>query len=256
LKYSIQTFIEDYCNNRDFSITDNFAVHLSKIFIESEDDSHFYAKSRSMKTLFFNQNGIPRKSFIHKIYQDLSSEFPKKTNHFEVFPGGIQSEKRAFEQVRRKTIEYIINSFKSAVESRAISQLWKSRKKGILENEPEEKAQGLLVVYIMGILNGKGFVARELKSGIGYVDLLVIISNISHLIELKILTDKYTGIEQLDKYMKTENRKVGHLVLFDARPHSNKSTIPSKIETKAGKIKTYIIEINPIPPSHLNKPLS
>jgi hypothetical protein len=100
----------------------------------------------------------------------------------------------------------------------------------------------------------KGFVLREMPSGIGYIDIAVIFSSTMHLVEMKVLTSKFSGPSQLEIYMKTEKRREGWLVVFDARdPKKRKQIVPSAIVTDAGKVKVITIDINPKPPSEHSK---
>ena len=57
------------------------------------------------------------------------------------------------------------------------------------------------------MLAESGLVWRELSSGVGFVDVVVVLSRIPHLIELKILKSRYHGAAQLGEYMKKESRR-------------------------------------------------
>jgi hypothetical protein len=88
-----------------------------------------------------------------------------------------------------------------------------------------------------------------MASGIGFVDLAIILAGTIHLIEMKLIRTKVTGIAQLTTYMKTENRRRGWLVFFDARQLPNSARIPASITLPAGKVTVVRININPTPPS-------
>ena len=104
------------------------------------------------------------------------------------------------------------------MEAKAIDAFWRSRKNGTLEPSPEKIAQALLALFAVGALRNKAIVLRELRSGVGYVDLALIRSGVLHLLELKILRNSFRGAAQLQSYMETEQRREGWLVVFDARP--------------------------------------
>ncbi len=149
----------------------------------------------------------------------------------------------------RRTIRKILFELKTAVESRAIDVFWVSRKKNRLRNKPEKVAQGLLAVFGKGTLLNTGLVLRELFSGIGFVDVAVIIARTLHLIEVKIVKGSFAGIEQLGSYMKTEHRKEGWLICFDARPERKQNDIQSQIILPHGVVRTVVVNINPTKPS-------
>ncbi len=91
---------------------------------------------------------------------------------------------------------------------------------------------------------------REVGSGIGFVDIVVMLSTTPHLVELKMLKGKMTGASQIQTYMRTEDRATGWLVFFDARPNdSREEEIPATLDVPEGRISVLIIDINPIPPS-------
>jgi hypothetical protein len=141
----------------------------------------------------------------------------------------------------------LLAEFKNAVESRAIDGFWRSRRKGQLRAKPEKLAQVLLAVFAKAVVGDSGLVLRELASGIGFVDVGITFGGPIHLIELKILTGRLIGVEQLATYMRTEHRKQGWLLLLEARK-SKKSAIPDRFETPAGSIRTIVVDINPVAP--------
>ncbi len=168
------------------------------------------------------------------------------------FPGGVSKDVKFLSRQRRQTIAAVLKRFREAVESRAIDTFWQSRKQGKLARNPELIGQGLLAVFVRGVLSPdhKGLVLREVYSGIGYVDVSVIFASTLHLIEMKMLKSKFVGPSQLENYMKTEQRNEGWLVVFDARHPSRKTvTIPDSIPTHAGNIRVVVVDINPTPPS-------
>ena len=89
----------------------------------------------------------------------------------------------------------------------------------------------------------------EIPSGIGFVDVEIKLANVLHLVELKVMTRALKGTRQLQTYMKTERRREGWLVLFDARPPRRKDAVPPQIPTPDGIIRVVVVDINPLPPS-------
>jgi hypothetical protein len=98
----------------------------------------------------------------------------------------------------------------------------------------------------------RGLTFREVLSGAGFVDFVVLLSRTPHLIELKIMREHYEGAAQLGTYMEKESRKEGWLVLFDARTHLNRTSIPLKTQVRGGVINNVVVDINPVSPSRID----
>lgn len=86
-------------------------------------------------------------------------------------------------------------------------------------------------------------------SGVGFVDVEIMLGTVPHLIEFKMLKGKLTGDEQLSTYMATEKRPIGWLILIDARKPERKTKLPEKLNVSAGTIHILVVDINPVPPS-------
>lgn len=131
-----------------------------------------------------------------------------------------------------------------------MNSFWKSRTRSKLAEKAEKRGQDILGVFARGKLAGQGTAIREAVCGIGFVDILIKFSSgLLHIVELKMLKGVYIpGAAQLARYMVHMNRNVGWLVFFDARNERQKSPVPAVIKTKAGIIRTVVIDINPIPP--------
>ncbi|MGI8408117.1 MAG: hypothetical protein ACR2L3_06370 [Actinomycetota bacterium] len=143
--------------------------------------------------------------------------------------------------------------FKKTVEGRAIDAFWRSRKKHKLRSRPEKIAQGLLAVFAKGVIGKKGLVLREIAVGIGFVDVGLSFGGVLHLIELKILAGHFTGVGQLSKYMQTEGRKSGWLVLIDIRRSREAPPVPVRTTTSAGTISILMVDVNPTAPHAVKK---
>ncbi len=102
----------------------------------------------------------------------------------------------------------------------------------------------------MGVLsNGRGQLLREIASGVGFVDVVVRLGSVPHLVEVKILRGPFTGPAQLESYMVVENRREGWLVVFDARKPARKSLVPEVVRRPAGRVRVVVIDVNPTIPS-------
>lgn len=142
-----------------------------------------------------------------------------------------------------------MKQFALATEARAVDIFWNSRTRGRLVQRPEKTGQALFATFARGALGDRGLVFRELSSGVGFVDIGVVLGRSLHIIEMKLLRSRFTGLAQLQSYMKTENRRTGWLVIFDARSPENKVVVPSKINLAIGRVNVVLVDINPIPPS-------
>jgi hypothetical protein len=153
------------------------------------------------------------------------------------------------QRLPRLSIRRILEEFRHATESRSVDTIWECRAAGRLRRKPEKVAQGLLAQFIMGVLSKRrGELTRELVSGTGFVDIVVRLGTVSHLVELKILRGKLEGPAQLEAYMRTERRQEGWLV-FDSRKPEKKTALPSLQKTKAGVVHIIAVDIDPVAPS-------
>jgi len=256
--FSVQRYLEDYFERRSLRDVDQYAVKVANIYSSrrpASPDADVLASIHRIRTVFFRNNDtLDRSEFENKLLSLLDSKFKKKDLLLE-FPGGLANEKRSLSRGHRRTIKKILESFRCAIESRAIDNFWQSRKNNQLKMKPEKIGQGLLAMFLQGVFStdSRGLSLREVSSGIGFVDFGVIISSKLHLIEMKIQSSSFEGLGQLQTYMKTEGRKEGWLVVFDARPSSRRDPIPKSVRTKVGIVKVLIVDINPTAPSAAKK---
>lgn len=255
--FRIQRYLEDYFSQRTLADNDQYAVKLANTYANipnTSSESETLAAIHKIRTIFYSINrSLSRNDFEKILVRILRARFQKKNDEL-IFPGGVTQEKVYFTK-NRLTIFTVLTKFKNAVQARTISRFWISRTKGKLVKNAEDFAQSLLTAFVLGVFieRPKSNVFRELPSGIGFVDVAIKLSSTVHLVELKILTSKFVGAKQLEKYMKTEGRNEGWLLVFDARSASAKTVLPPIINSPQGKIRVLQIDINPIPPSKLSK---
>ena len=256
--FTIQAFLEDFLSRRRLIDSDGYAVRLANLYYYKRptlNDDLFYKKAHTIGTTLFVNNGISdRASFERKLIGRLDHRFKKKLeNDISSFPGGTAPEEKVLHSTTRLTIGTLLQEFKHAVEARAIDVFWKSRKQGRLRSKPEKIAQTHFALFTKGVLlRRKGLILREMSSGIGFVDIGVVFASTLHLIEIKILSGTFKGQEQLEQYMRSEQRRTGTLLIFDARPPGSKLDLPESICSQAGMIKVFKVDINPPAPSSLN----
>jgi hypothetical protein len=216
------------------------------------DSDAFLQKIKRIRTVIFVNNGIrDRSKFEEALVDRLDRQFKKKLNaHDSSFPGGVEAEKKRLQHSRR-SIKALLLEFKRAVEARAIDGFWLSRTKRKLMPNPERIAQTNFAMFAMGVLGDRGLLLREVGSGIGFVDIGVVFSSTLHLVEIKVLAQKFVGPAQLEQYMKTEGRNEGSLLLIDTRTPKDKPDLPGEVNTPSGTIRVYRVDVNPSAPSSL-----
>jgi len=254
--FSIQRFIEDYLQRRGLSDGDQYAVRVANLYASRRRigrDKEFLTLLHRVRTsLFRNNRGLSRDNVECQILAALDSKFKGKTAELKYLFSRpeAQAERAALRKMPRRSIAVILQTFQRGTGARNIDMFWESRKAGKLRPRPEKIAQALLTEFVLGALsNGQGKIFREVASGIGFVDLAVMLSTTVHLVELKIQRGQFTGPAQLENYMVNEGRKSGWLVVFDVRSPSKKTPVPKVVEVASGRIRVIVIDINPVPPS-------
>ncbi len=256
--FTIQTYLEEYLSKRNMVDSDGYAIRLANLYYyyrSNTEDALFFSKVGHIKTVLFLNNSIEnRKEFEQSLIRRLDNKYKRKLgSNNSHFPGGTELEREKLLRLPKLTIDILLNEFSDATEARAIDAFWVSRKQGTLQHRPEKIAQSLFSLFTKGaLLNRPGIVLREFQSGIGFVDVGIIFSSTLHLVEIKVLTDDFTGLSQLEQYMKTEKRQEGSLLIFDSLKPDKKKDLPLRIPTSAGLVKIYRVDINPHPPSSLN----
>ena len=256
--FSIQRFIEDYFQKRNLSDVDQFAVSLANLYDRRRAQTsrdQFLLAMRRVRTLFYKNNvSLNRPDFERGLLKVLDDRFDPKKKGVEKephFSSNLSQARKRLSLRRRLTINQILLEYKRAVEARGIDAFWKSRKKGNLRSRPESIAQSLLATALRMFFRNRGYGLefREFASGVGFVDIGVVLSHVLHLIELKVLVKTFQGPAQLDQYMVSEGRKEGWLIVLDTRPDKLKTILPATIRSKRGDIKVLSIDINPVAPS-------
>jgi hypothetical protein len=254
--FSIQRFLEDYLQKRGFSDGDQYAIRVANLYAArrkaSQDKAFLTLLHRVQTTLFRNNKDLKRDIVERQFLKALDHKFQGRTTELaDLFARPeARSVQATLKKMPRRSISSILHGFKQATRARIVDPFWISRAAGKLRPKPEEIAQSMLTAFVLGVLsNGSGSVFRELASGTGFVDIVVMLSTIPHLVELKVQRDKFTGPAQLGTYMHLESRKSGWLVVFDAREKSKKTPIQEVIKVASGTIRVIVIDINPIPPS-------
>jgi hypothetical protein len=251
--FSVQRFLEDHFERRGLEDVDQYAVRVANVFDRVGPNASDQAVAREIgrvRTAFFRRNaGLDRKIFEAQLAAALQRRFQKKTNdpRYRAFERGIAPARTRLRK-RRRSVAGLLLEFKRAIESRAVDAFWRSRKNHRLRSRPEKIAQALLATFAKGVVGDDGLVLREIASGIGFVDVGISFGNTLHLVELKVLTGKLTGANQLAQYMRTEGRHEGWLVLIDARLDGSRPAVPTGIVVRGGRVLTVVVDIHPAAP--------
>lgn len=257
--FSIQRFIEDYLVRLGLDDSDQYSVRVANLYedrrCQFEYDEFLERVGRVRTVIFRNNPEIERGDVEGKLVKALDRRFMGKggLECVREFPGGLVAEQKRLLKKKRRSISSLLSLFKQAVESKAIDGFWQSRLKGKLKSNPEGIGQGLLAVYLKAVVqDGSGIVLREVGSGVGFVDVGVVLCSVLHLVEIKMLQSTAIGFEQIQQYMKNEQRTEGWLVLFDCRPAAKRKDVPATLNTEAGIVRVLTIDINPVAPSRMN----
>ncbi len=258
--YSIQTFLEDFFYKRSYVISDNYVIEITKTYYYERKYSHIeyiLSKLNNIPTVFYHNNIVGnRKDFESFILKVLDRKYYKRlTPYSKWYKGGLTTEKEFLSGNESITVETILTSFKHSTESKLIDVFWKSRKKSKLKPYPEKTGQALFDFFVYTTLPDQVKSLREPMVGIGDIDFVLIINGVKHLVEIKVITSKVIGFEQLDRYMEIEKINVGYLMFFDSLPPGDKLLVPPEQQVENGIIYSTVIDINPPSPSGLNKPL-
>jgi hypothetical protein len=246
--FAVQRFVEDYLSGVGVDCTDDYAITTARIYTYRDStatDEDVVSAFAKVRTPIFRNAQVNRADVERGLVAALRRKFKKKALD-------LPSEfRRTVEVARRKgspptRIRSLLEQFAKLTRAKGISAFWSSRATGHLKRRPESIANGMLQLFVSAALRGKGAVVGEMQSGTGFVDVTVVLS-VTHLVELKILkSGPLKGVHQLGNYMTTESRKVGWLVVFDARSRKKKRvTLPSKLTIPSGIVHVIVVDINP-----------
>jgi hypothetical protein len=113
-------------------------------------------------------------------------------------------------------MDFLIRDFQAYW--RENSEIWVTRYKTHLYQYDEAAAHLVIQAFFQRVINGGGYIIREMALGRKRADLCVVYDNHKYPVELKILRkeqDIAKGLEQLSIYMDKVGSDAGWLVLFD-----------------------------------------
>ncbi len=257
--FSIQRFLEDLIAAGRHADPDQYAIALANLYDRRRREGSrrdFLGAMRGLRTSFFRVNRLDRAEFEEHLAKALDRRFKKKLHENPGpsvpvdFESDLRAAGRAVRRANRRTIRALLQGYAHAVESSGVGMFWDSRTKGHLKRKPESIAQDSLAVAVKLVLGSDGLVLREFQSGVGFVDVGIVMSAL-HIVEMKILkSGTFTGAEQLAHYLRLEHRREGWLVVIDARPPAKKTPFPAKVALGGSRTAHVIVaDINPVVPS-------
>jgi len=133
-------------------------------------------------------------------------------------------------------IDYLLTDFQ---------QFWRENSSIWIEKTQYKEAAPHLILqaFLQRVLNGGGYIRREMVAGTGRLDLGVVYDNIIYPLEIKLWkgTEYYRqGLEQTARYIDIYGCKEGWLVIFDQR---KRKSWKEKIYRKQEKINDIVINI-------------
>ncbi|MEK7727557.1 MAG: AAA-like domain-containing protein, partial [candidate division KSB1 bacterium] len=108
----------------------------------------------------------------------------------------------------------------------------------------EAFGQLLVLSYLDLLVNGKGWTFKEVQSGEGRIDVLCCYKDQKEVVELKLWYGEShyeKGLEQLVKYLDSENLTRGYLVVFDRRDNAPKDYSFSEHEVAGKNIQAWVV---------------
>jgi hypothetical protein len=111
-------------------------------------------------------------------------------------------------------------------------------------NFAEATGQLLLLSYLDLLVNGKGWTFKAVQSGEGRIDVMCCYKNQKEVVELKLwygASGYDKGVEQLARYLESENLNRGYLVVFDRRDNTQKEYSFSEFEINNKRIQAWVI---------------
>lgn len=264
--YRIQAAVVDLLHGESLIDVDGFASDFAQLYLAHRagvDTEVFIDAVGKIRTGSFGSRRRERKELTRHWVQRLDRRFlgPIEEQGLEVRLGRSEEQEilRLTALARRRSgsreFESLLELFRKFIESRGVDQFWVSRRRGEMRPKPESIAQGLLTAFLYPEMQRRaGFVLREVRSGIGYIDLMAVFGQARrHLVELKVLTrDRVTGLQQLGRYLATEDLPQGWLFMLDARESSGRAEIRDGTVEVAGRtIHRLVVDINPPAPSSL-----
>lgn len=237
----VQGYVLDVLQAVGLSDGDNYSSRLTDVIVATFESGRSLNRDElaAVKTSNFGLNREKKRRFVDRITSGIEKR---------VADANLQSS--------APEPQILLDGFIAHVKRQGIDAFWASRGKGILKEKPENQAEILLSAYIAGeFSDSDNFAFRQVHSGTGIIDVLLVVDGKRYVIELKVLRpgEAPVGSEQLAQYLDTEELEAGWLIVFDASPDSSSSAEWEQQQVGGKTVHRRILPINPAPPSSLSR---
>ncbi|MCK5022868.1 MAG: hypothetical protein KAS04_01710 [Candidatus Aenigmarchaeota archaeon] len=233
--------IADYFKNKDIYYDEDVVLKISKV-IEKDTNintKELESKLNSIRTDFFRINKMNKKQVAKDLVNLLNTDFEERKklgiNEKIINVGKNLIEKMDDSKDIFYEMKKIVEAFLKFFEQRFSS----------IRNE--KHIQELLDTYLNATFKERVFTVKELGSGDGFLDILLIYSKNDSiykiLFELKIFySPSYykKGLKRLSEYMETERLDKSFYIICDPRKSAKSAEYTKK--TKSGEIFVYIVK--------------
>ena len=119
-------------------------------------------------------------------------------------------------------------------------------------NSPELMAKTNFISFMNSRFKDNVTIIDECPAGAGYIDVYLIFSTFTIVVELKMCGHGYSstyaisGKDQLKHYLDNSNSKLGYLLVFDSRIRDFNRFTKETIDDKTYNIITNVIDIKPV----------
>lgn len=238
---SIVSIIADYFKSKNIYYDEDIVLKISDIIEKNINISSTELENKlsCLRTDFFRINKINRKKVARGII-NLINKDSNERKKLDIDKKIIIVGKNLLEKVDKR--KDIFSEMKKIVE--AFLKYFEQR---ISYVRDEKHIQDLLDFYLNGVFRERIFTVKELGSGDGFLDILLIYprNNVIHkvLFELKIFySPSYyrKGLNRLSEYMETENLNKSFYIICD--PRKIAKTDKYKVKTNSGEVFVYLIK--------------
>lgn len=151
--------------------------------------------------------------------------------------------------------ESAIDDFKKNIEEKVRMSFWVGKKEAedghqYIEN-PETMAKTNFISFFNSRFGNNVRIIDECSAGAGFIDIYLIFSTFTVVVELKMCGHRYnstyalSGKEQLKHYLDNSDSRLGYLLIFDSRIRDYSKYLNETIDNKNYTIITKAIDIRP-----------
>ncbi len=207
-------------------------AHLSIAATESEENLHINGAE-----LIFLANTI-----VTNLKEELVGVIDEKFSHYKHVLNRMEI------LANPANFLTLLQQFAAGVTKNYTKEFWQKPGEKFVTN-PEALAKSYLGIFLSGAFGDIAFIGPEIASGDGYVDILVNFLGSDYVVELKIVGAGWSigwaesGLDQLNRYMKTYGCDESYLVVFDGRKTTRGRQLNAFYEMPNGRVNVVTIRI-------------